>query len=162
MSKLRDLLNNAEDEFIRVGENPEIMGAYRDVLRSLATIENQTEEEKLSILRTLIYGKKFADMDVEPTPPETEKFCDCCGPTPFTPDFIIIGDECFAMGDKSYISYKGEYYYRACNQFVADRVDGGVEFCVKRVGHPGSEHESYSGIVLRHFDGPIDAEKENI
>lgn len=254
MSKTLRLLTNARLELTRIGEAPQIIEAYIDVLRNLLTIENQTEEEKLSIVRALIYGdkmqdpieeEKFADRDTLRTsdacklclptrngsgvlycarhtklpevwanysdevfdrliggsgglpsvtvkclialrdtetdailcgaePLKTEPFCDCCGPgyhygdkgcnhTPtkipsepeFTPDFIFIGNECFAMGDRSYISYKGEQYYRACNHFVADRVDGGVEFCVKRVGHPGSDHESYSGIVLHTI-------KENI
>lgn len=61
-------------------------------------------------------------------------------------DIIPIGDECFAAGDETIISYKGENFYKACNAFVVDFLPwGGTAFCVKRVGHPGKMHESYEG-----------------
>jgi len=58
-------------------------------------------------------------------------------------DLVDIGPECFTDG--FIISYKGENYYRACDEWVADTSDGGEEFCVKRVDHPGNVHEAYSG-----------------
>lgn len=67
--------------------------------------------------------------------------------SPFNQNVVFLSDDV--------MNYQGDNYYRACSHFVADRIDGGVEFCVKRVGHPGSDHESYSGIVLHTI-------KENI
>lgn len=61
-------------------------------------------------------------------------------------DFINIGPECFADAEATVISYKGENYYKACNEFVSDIPDGGQAFCVKRVGHPGKIHESFNGL----------------
>lgn len=56
-------------------------------------------------------------------------------------NYIDIGPECFTNGNV--ISFKGENYYRACNEFVSDLPDGGQSFCVKRVGHAGNMHEDY-------------------
>lgn len=61
-------------------------------------------------------------------------------------DFIDIGPECFADAEATVISYKGNNYYRACDEFVAHLPEGGKAFCVKRVGHPGKSHESFNGL----------------
>lgn len=56
---------------------------------------------------------------------------------------IRIACWCFISGN--IISYKGQYYYRACDAFVADNPEGGQAYCVKRVDHPGTIHEAYDG-----------------
>lgn len=60
-------------------------------------------------------------------------------------DFVDIGPECFANDTLTVISYKGVNYYKACDEFVTDRKEGGQSFCVKRIGHPGKIHEAYDG-----------------
>lgn len=60
---------------------------------------------------------------------------------------IDIGPECFASADVHVISYKGDNYYKSCDEFVADRPKGGQTFCVKRIGHPGTIHEDWDGLV---------------
>lgn len=62
-------------------------------------------------------------------------------------DYVVIAPECIIWADGGVISYKGENYYRACDELVSDLPDGGQSFCVKRVNHPGNLHEDYSGIV---------------
>lgn len=58
---------------------------------------------------------------------------------------VDIGPECFTDDSGNVINYKGANYYKACDIFVADLPEGGQEFCVKRVNHPGQLHEAYSG-----------------
>jgi hypothetical protein len=60
-------------------------------------------------------------------------------------NFTEIGPECFTYGNV--ISYKGENFYRACGAWVCDNLEGGASFCVKRAGHPGDLHESYTGVL---------------
>lgn len=73
--------------------------------------------------------------------------------------FTDIGPECFT--DDYVISYKGENYYKACDEFVYDRDDGGQSFCVKRVDHPGMYHEAYDGRqkLRAEADGPGELDK---
>lgn len=58
-------------------------------------------------------------------------------------NYTVLGPECFTNG--LVISYQGENYFKACEEFVFDLPDGGQSFCVKRVNHPGDIHEDYDG-----------------
>lgn len=58
---------------------------------------------------------------------------------------VDLGPECFASGDLSVISWKGENYYRACGEVVTTLETGGYSHCVKRRKHPGKVHEDYFG-----------------
>lgn len=69
-------------------------------------------------------------------------------------DFTILGPECFTDG--AVIWYRGENYYRACNEFVYEPADGGQAFCVRRVGHHGDVHEAYDGVEVRKVKIPQD------
>lgn len=62
-------------------------------------------------------------------------------------EFVNIGPECFSDTDEKVISWKGQNYYRACDEIVCDLPEGGQAFCVKRVGHPGTIHEAYHGEI---------------
>jgi hypothetical protein len=62
-----------------------------------------------------------------------------------TDNYTVLGPELFTNGDV--ISYKGENYYRACDERVTTMADGGQSFCVKRVNHPGKIHEDYEGRI---------------
>lgn len=52
----------------------------------------------------------------------------------------------FASADETVVSWKGENYYKACDQPVVTNPDGSGTHCVKRVDHPGDIHEDYDGI----------------
>lgn len=72
-------------------------------------------------------------------------------PSDIKGDFIDIGPQCFTDGDV--ISYKGENFYRACGELVAELEGGGRSHCVKRIGHPGNQHEDYDGRRLTKMGG---------
>lgn len=55
----------------------------------------------------------------------------------------VVNGEASAEGDV--IVYHGDTYHRACTEFVGVRLDGGMSFCIKRVGHSGNVHEAYDG-----------------
>lgn len=58
-------------------------------------------------------------------------------------DVTVIGQDCITNGEV--ISYRGENFYKACDQWVV-AVDGeGQSFCVKRSGHNGYIHEDIHG-----------------
>lgn len=59
--------------------------------------------------------------------------------------YIDLGPECFTNEEKTVIGYQGMNFYRSCDEFVSDLEDGGQSFCVKRIGHPGNEHEDFDG-----------------
>lgn len=61
-------------------------------------------------------------------------------------DFEVIGPECFASPAKDVISWKGENFYKACDEPVVTNADGSGTHCVKRQEHPGDIHEDYDGI----------------
>lgn len=46
----------------------------------------------------------------------------------------------FISGDDTVINLGGENYYRACGVQVEEHTS-----CVKRLGHPGKEHEDFYG-----------------
>jgi hypothetical protein len=62
------------------------------------------------------------------------------------PDFVDLGPELFADIEASVITWKGNNYYKACDEPVVTRPDGSGTHCVKRVEHPGDIHEDYDGI----------------
>lgn len=57
--------------------------------------------------------------------------------------------EMFTSEDLSVICWKGENYYRACNEFVSMLDDGGKSHCVKREHHAGV-HEDYEGRITKN------------
>lgn len=56
-----------------------------------------------------------------------------------------LGPETFISEDGTVIGHKGANFYKACDVYVCDKPEGGQFFCVKRVDHPGNEHEAYNG-----------------
>lgn len=60
---------------------------------------------------------------------------------------IDIGPGCFSDEEKTVISFEGNNFYRACDEFVAGHADGSMSYCVKRVGHPGDVHEDFDGVL---------------
>lgn len=73
-----------------------------------------------------------------------------------------LGPELFLDVQERFISYKGTEYYRLCDELVLNDPHGGTTHCVKRVGHPGEEHEDERGhtkstgrqLSLEDVDGP--------
>lgn len=63
----------------------------------------------------------------------------------FTGNFVDLGPECFADVDAHVISWKGENYYKSCDEPVVTQPDGSGSHCVKRIDHPGDIHEDYDG-----------------
>lgn len=55
-------------------------------------------------------------------------------------EIVPIGPECFANGEQTVISWKGQEYVKTCGSFVADLPDGGKAFCTLTFDHPGFEH----------------------
>lgn len=69
-------------------------------------------------------------------------------------DIIDIGPECFANGEATIISYKGENYYKTCDALVIEGL-GSRSYCVKRCGHGGDIHEDFDGMT-REFTPVLD------
>lgn len=82
-------------------------------------------------LLTIEKGRHDQSVSAETLPPPPEGTYEDIGPEAFTNGLVI--------------SYKGANYYKACDEFVADTLSGGQEFCVKRVNHGGFVHEAYDG-----------------
>lgn len=55
-----------------------------------------------------------------------------------------LGPKCFGIEGKV-VSWNGVNYYPACDEFVYVRSEGGESYCVKRSGHPSTDHEAYDG-----------------
>lgn len=60
--------------------------------------------------------------------------------TQVSDDFPYIGPECFSDKEETVIALRGENFYRACGAPVTK-----LSTCVKRVEHPGIEHEDFEG-----------------
>lgn len=68
-------------------------------------------------------------------------------------NIIDIGPECFTDENMAVICYKGENYYRACGELVAEHLaDGGKSYCVKPVAHAGVAHEDFEGRMVSNGD----------
>lgn len=68
-------------------------------------------------------------------------------------DYPVLGPEMFTNREHSVICWKGENYYRACGNQVTLNDDGSGSTCVKRVDHPGLDHEDYDGQIHNDFYG---------
>lgn len=76
-------------------------------------------------------------------------------------DVIDLGPELFVTGDGTVIGWKGEWFYKACGELVYKKPEGGATHCVKRVGHPGWDHEDFDGNLRdRNFGMPRSLEWE--
>jgi hypothetical protein len=69
--------------------------------------------------------------------------------------YITFAPECFMDGDGNVISFKGENFFRACDNFVRRREDGGSSHCVKRAGHPSKDCEDWDGNIRSLEEGDI-------
>lgn len=69
---------------------------------------------------------------------------------PISKDVIDLGPELFASADLRVISYKGNNYYKTCDEKVYDLPAGGATHCVLRMFHHYG-HQDFEGRVLE-FD----------
>lgn len=60
-------------------------------------------------------------------------------------DYIELGPELFSDSEETVISWKGSNFYRACDRWVTEKLEGGSTHCVKRINHPSDMHEDYHG-----------------
>lgn len=66
-----------------------------------------------------------------------------------------LGDEIFGNVEGTAINYRGENYYKACSEFVADTEDGGQTFCMLPAMMPHEVHSDYRGITTERTGGVL-------
>lgn len=79
-------------------------------------------------------------------------------------DVVDIGPQAFATGDLAVINYKGENYYKSCGEFVSGSrdPDEASTLCVKRVDHPGWEHEDWDGNLRDRDTSTVVSQEEAV
>jgi hypothetical protein len=70
--------------------------------------------------------------------------------------FVSLAPECFIGADGAVIAFQGSNFYKACDNWVRRKSDGGSSHCVKRDGHdPKNGCEDWDGNIRRLGEGEL-------